>query len=50
MIGDNVRLGVGEKVIRNVQLADNITVAAGAVVIHLCRFPMRYWLEFLQSI
>lgn len=36
VIGNNVRLGVGAKVIGDVQLADNITVAAGAVVIHSC--------------
>lgn len=35
-IGSNVRLGVGAKVIGGVYLADNITVAAGAVVIHSC--------------
>lgn len=34
IIGDNVRLGVGAKVIGGVTLADNITVAAGAVVVH----------------
>ena len=34
IIGDNVKLGVGSKVIGDVELADNITVAAGAVVIH----------------
>ena len=34
VIGDNVRLGVGAKVIGGVQLADNLTVAAGAVVVH----------------
>lgn len=34
VIGDNVRLGVGAKVIGDVELADNITVAAGAVVVH----------------
>ena len=34
VIGDNVRLGVGAKVIGGVVLADNITVAAGAVVVH----------------
>lgn len=39
VIGDNVRLGVGAKVIGNVQLADNITVAAGAVVVHSCMTP-----------
>lgn len=33
-IGNNVRLGVGAKVIGDVELADNITVAAGAVVVH----------------
>lgn len=39
VIGDNVRLGVGAKVIGNIQLADNITVAAGAVVVHSCLIP-----------
>lgn len=34
VIGDNVRLGVGASVIGGVVLADNITVAAGAVVVH----------------
>ena len=39
VLGDNIRLGVGAKVIGDVQLADNITVAAGAVVIHSCMIP-----------
>lgn len=39
VIGNNVRLGVGAKVIGNVELADDITVAAGAVVIHSCMIP-----------
>lgn len=39
VLGDNVRLGVGAKVIGNVQLADNVTVAAGAVVLHSCMIP-----------
>ena len=39
VIGNNVRLGVGAKVIGGVQLADDITVAAGAVVIHSCLVP-----------
>ena len=39
VLGDNVRLGVGAKVIGNVQLADNVTVAAGAVVVHSCMIP-----------
>lgn len=34
IIGDNVRLGVGAKVIGNVKIADNITIAAGAVVVN----------------
>lgn len=38
-LGDNVRLGVGAKVIGDVQLADNITVAAGAVVVRSCLIP-----------
>lgn len=33
VIGNNVRLGVGAKVIGDIILADNITVAAGAVVV-----------------
>lgn len=39
VLGDNIRLGVGAKVIGDVTLADNITVAAGAVVIHSCLIP-----------
>ena len=38
-IGDNVRIGVGAKVIGDVTLADNITVAAGAVVVHSFTTP-----------
>lgn len=37
VLGDNIRLGVGSSVIGDVYLADNITVAAGAVVIHSFR-------------
>lgn len=36
VIGDNVRLGVGAKVIGDIHIADNVTIAAGAVVIHSC--------------
>ncbi|WP_294358076.1 hypothetical protein [uncultured Clostridium sp.] len=39
IIGDNVRLGVGAKVIGGITLADNITVAAGAVVVHSFEEP-----------
>lgn len=35
-MGDNIRVGVGAKIIGNVELADNITVAAGAVVVKSC--------------
>ena len=35
-LGKNIHLGVGSKVIGNVELADNITIAAGAVVIRSC--------------
>lgn len=35
-LGDNVKLGVGAKIIGNVVIADNVTVAAGAVVINSC--------------
>lgn len=34
IIGDNVRLGVGAKVIGNIRIANNITIAAGAVVVN----------------
>lgn len=33
VIGDNVRIGVGAKIIGNVRIASNITIAAGAVVV-----------------
>lgn len=33
IIGNNVRLGVGAKVIGNVRIANNITIAAGAIVV-----------------
>lgn len=36
VIGDNVRLGVGAKVIGDIHIADDITIAAGAVVIDSC--------------
>lgn len=35
-LGNNVRLGVGAKVIGDVELADNVIVAAGAVVVKSC--------------
>ncbi len=34
VIGDNVRVGVGAKVIGDITIADNIKIAAGAVVVH----------------
>lgn len=34
VLGDNIRLGVGSKIIGDVTLADGIIVAAGAVVVH----------------
>lgn len=34
MIGDNVRIGVGAKIIGNIKIGNNIKIAAGAVVIH----------------
>lgn len=34
VIGDNVRVGVGAKVIGGITIADNIKIAAGAVVVH----------------
>ena len=36
VIGDNVRLGVGAKVIGDVHIADDVIIAAGAVVIDSC--------------
>ena len=36
VIGDNVRLGVGAKVIGDIHIADNVTIAAGAVVVDSC--------------
>lgn len=39
IIGDNVRLGVGAKVIGNIRIADNITIAAGAVVVNSFEEP-----------
>lgn len=36
VIGDNVRLGVGAKVFGNVFIANNVTIAAGAVVNKSC--------------
>jgi serine O-acetyltransferase len=34
IIGDNVMLGVGAKVLGNITIASNIKIAAGAVVVH----------------
>jgi serine O-acetyltransferase len=36
VIGDNVSLGVGSKIIGDIIIANNVTVAAGAVVVHSC--------------
>ena len=33
VLGNNVRLGVGAKVIGDIYIADNITIAAGAIVV-----------------
>lgn len=35
-LGDNVRLGVGAKVIGDVEIASNVMIAAGAVVVKSC--------------
>jgi len=35
-LGDNVRLGVGAKVIGDVDIASNVVIAAGAVVVKSC--------------
>ncbi len=37
IIGDNVDIGVGASIIGNIELADNIKVAAGAVVCKSCK-------------
>ena len=39
VLGDNVRLGVGARVLGDVRLADGILVAAGAVVVHSFEEP-----------
>ena len=36
IIGDNVRLGVGAKVFGNIYIANNVTIAAGAIVNKSC--------------
>ncbi|MBR6565067.1 MAG: poly-gamma-glutamate biosynthesis protein [Clostridia bacterium] len=36
ILGDNVRIGVGAKIIGGVEIASNVTIAAGAVVIESC--------------
>ncbi len=39
VLGDRVRLGVGAKIIGDVTIADDVTIAAGAVVIESCETP-----------
>lgn len=36
VLGNNIRVGVGAKIIGNVRLADDITIAAGSVVVNSC--------------
>lgn len=36
VLGDNVRLGVGAKVLGDVYIADNVQIGAGAIVLHSC--------------
>lgn len=36
VIGDNVRLGAGAKVLGDVYIADDVQIGAGAVVLHSC--------------
>ncbi len=36
VIGDDVRLGAGAKVLGDVYIADNVQIGAGAVVLHSC--------------
>ena len=38
-LGERVRLGVGAKIIGGITIADDVTVAAGAVVIESCNIP-----------
>ena len=33
-LGDNIRIGVGAKIIGGVKIANNVTIAAGAVVVN----------------
>lgn len=35
-IGDNVRLGIGAKVLGDIYIADDVQIGAGALVIHSC--------------
>ena len=39
VLGNRVRLGVGAKILGDVTIADDVTVAAGAVVIESCEIP-----------
>lgn len=39
IIGDNVDIGVGAKIIGGVRVADNVTIGAGAVVVHDINVP-----------
>lgn len=36
VIGNNVRLGSGAKVLGNVYIADDVRIGAGAIVLHSC--------------
>lgn len=36
VIGDNVRLGIGSKVLGDIYIADGVQIGAGALVIHSC--------------
>lgn len=36
VLGDNVRLGAGAKVLGGVTVADGVQIGAGAVVLHSC--------------
>lgn len=38
-LGNNVRMGFGSSIFGNVRIADNVTIAAGAVVISSCDTP-----------
>lgn len=49
VIGNNVRLGTGAKVLGDVYIADGVQIGAGAVVLDSCYEKVRCLLESLQE-